>query len=67
VQSNITGVVEPIRWFSYFPVIVNRNHLRLLREYLERKHRMPFNDVFHKMLKFDSANNQFDVMVCTYG
>jgi len=63
-QWLMKGLEEPMRCMSYFPVIIKRQHLRELREFVERAHGKPFNDVFHEY----SANSKFSQFgaMCSY-
>lgn len=60
----LLGVKEPMKCMAYFPVIVKTIHMRQLREYLEKKFKMPFQDVF----RFHVASRRFSQfnIFCAY-
>lgn len=63
-QWLMKGLEEPMRCMSYFPVVIKRQHLQDLRNFVERAHGKPFNEVFKEYsenLKF----SQFGAM-CSY-
>jgi hypothetical protein len=59
-----TGLPEPLRCMSYFPMVVKTAHLREIRDHIARHHRAPFDEVF---LNISSRMyySQFNVM-CAY-
>lgn len=60
----VLGVEEPMKCMAYFPVIVKTKHMRMLREYLEKKHGIPFYDVFRHVIS-SRAFSQFNIF-CAY-
>jgi hypothetical protein len=56
-----TGMLEPMRCMSYFPVIIKTKHLKLMREFISTYHKRPFDEVF--MNFSDHAYSQFNIMV----
>lgn len=61
---DVLGLEEPMKCMAYFPVIIKTKHLRLLREYLEKKYGKPFYDVFRLKIA-DRMFSQFNFF-CTY-
>lgn len=64
VTWGITGMEEPMRCMSYFPVIVKVEHLRGIREMIEKHNKKPFNLAFQEFTK-RGFSCQFNIM-CTY-
>ena len=57
------GALEPVRCMSYFPVIIKRVHLHLMREHISKMHHgKSFDDVFRDR---NGIYSQFNVM-CAY-
>ena len=62
----MTGLLEPMRCMSYFPVIVKTAHFVELRKFISRQHHnQSFNDVFLQMISNGTYYSQFNIM-CTY-
>eukprot|EP01036_Dinobryon_divergens_P026069 gene26069-34674_t len=59
-----TGLLEPMRCMSYFPMIVKTAHLKEIRDFISRHHKMSFNEAFYN---FTSSNfySQFNIF-CAY-
>lgn len=61
-----TGILEPMRCMSYFPVIIKTAHLKEMREFISRHHNgKPFNEVFRDVITAYSYYSQFNIM-CAY-
>ena len=65
---NFTGLKEPLRCMSYFPVVIKTAHLVDFRRYIAARHGMPFDEVFHRWFRYKGIhgyNSQFNMM-CAY-
>ena len=62
---NFTGVLEPMRCMSYFPVVIKTAHLVDFRRYIETLHGRPFDAVFERLFAANGMNSQFNIM-CAY-
>mmetsp|Transcript_30410 Transcript_30410/g.43567 ORF Transcript_30410/g.43567 Transcript_30410/m.43567 type:complete len:440 (+) Transcript_30410:2-1321(+) len=61
-----TGLLEPMRCMSYFPVIIKTSHLKEIRDFISRQHHnRSFNDIFYENITAFSYYSQFNIM-CTY-
>ena len=59
-----TGVLEPFKCMSYFPVIVKLSHLKEMRDHIANRYNCTFDEAFlHNISR--TAYSQFGVM-CTY-
>lgn len=58
----ILGEPASVWCMTYFPVVIRTAHLRALRDYVEKLHGVPFNEVWKKSREGRSGS-QFDVMV----
>jgi hypothetical protein len=63
-SQNTLKTVEPFRCMSYFPVIIHRKHLKVLREHISKLHNMTFNEVYDKIIT-NTSYSQFGIM-CTF-
>ena len=62
----MTGLLEPMRCMSYFPVIIKTAHFVELRKFISlQHHNQSFNDIFLQMISNGSYYSQFNIM-CTY-
>ena len=61
--TNLFRTKEVMRCMAYFPIVLKVDHIRHARQYIEKIHGMPFDEVFIKM----KAGNvsQFNIM-CQY-
>ena len=61
------GLPEPAKCMSYFPVLIKKDHIRKMREYIERIHGKKMEDVFNEWVArtSDLFIAHFDPM-CTY-
>lgn len=59
----LLGMLEPMRCMSYFPVVIKTAHIKEMREYIEKLHGKPFDEVFRGL--YGNAYSQFNIM-CTY-
>jgi hypothetical protein len=62
---NFTGLLEPLRCMSYFPVVIKTAHLVDFRRYIATLHGMPFDEVFQRLFASRGMNSQFNIM-CAY-
>ena len=62
--KNFTGLLEPVRCMAYFPVIIKRTHLSLIRDHIARTHNLSFDQVFAKLSRL-AFYSQFNIM-CAY-
>jgi hypothetical protein len=58
-----TGLLEPMRCMSYFPVIIKTRHFKSMRAYFETYHKRPFDDIFLNVFN-NGSYSQFNIMVC---
>lgn len=69
-----TGILEPMRCMSYFPVIIKTAHFKDMREYISKHHGKPFNDVFHDIISTQGfcqfcimvSAEERDIFACVY-
>ena len=61
--ANLFKTKEVMRCMTYFPVVLKVDHIIQARQYIEKLHDMPFDDVFIKM--HTGAISQFNIM-CQY-
>ena len=54
---------EMIRAMNYFPVIVKVKHVIAVRDYIEKAHERPFNDVFQSIASTGPYYSQFNIML----
>lgn len=59
-----TGLLEPMRCMSYFPVVIKTAHLRGMRDLIAHQHNQSFDTVFRN-LSSRFFYSQFNIM-CTY-
>lgn len=61
---DLLGVLEPMKCMAYFPVIVKTEHMKALRDYLEKKFNLPFYEVFRQHI-LTRRYSQFNIF-CAY-
>ncbi len=59
-----TGILEPMRCMSYFPVIIKTAHLAEIRDFISKFWNMPFDQAFYHHMS-DGFYSQFNIMVST--
>ena len=64
------GFLEPFKCMSYFPVIVKREHLKDMRDFISQRHNLSFDDVFYQNISSPATTHprdysQFAIM-CSY-
>lgn len=64
VTYELTGIKEPMKCMSYFPVVIKTKHIAAFRKFMEDKYSMPFYDIMREHIS-KKWFGQFD-MFCVY-